>query len=126
MRFTPASTTSSECGHSTWPSTLRAIRGGELRFAEEQFVFLKLSIDEVARRTQQPAWRFFINGLGMFEGVRFASPATGRPFFATFSVDNPRNTGISTLMYPEISEARSEVVADLLYPLRGPRLPSLR
>src|SRR5215471_3758174 len=66
---------------------LRAVREGEPPFDREELALLKLTIAEVSQRAQQPASRFFEIGLGLYEAVRFASPATGRPFAAMASME---------------------------------------
>jgi hypothetical protein len=82
-------------------------------FDEEPFARIRLPLPEIARRTQRPATHFFEDGLGRFAGVRFASPATSRPFWAVISFARPGDPGILTVQFPEEQEQQIEIVQDL-------------
>lgn len=92
---------------------LDAVRVGGPIFDDDIVASVKLSIEEVARRVGRPTLRFWIEGLGEFEGVRFASPATGRPFFAVVSLYHPHDPGIHTVGHPSDPQEQAQVLEDL-------------
>jgi hypothetical protein len=94
---------------------LAEIRRGFMPFDDEAFAKLRMGLDEVARRTQRPTMRFYLSGLGAFEGVQFASLATGRPFWATISHlrVGEEQTFVATLQYPPEPDRQLQVIQEL-------------
>jgi hypothetical protein len=115
---------------------LAEIRTGMTPFDEESFASLTLPLSEIAGRMQRSTTRFYLEGLGAFEGVRFASLATGRPFLAAVLRDSKRGAGVVTVQYPAEEQKQVEVVQDLFNTLvidqdetsylRAPPLPRWR
>ena len=91
---------------------LAEIRAGETRF-DDVFARINLPLSEVARRTRGATARFYIDGLGIFERVRFASLATSRIFLAYVSLAEPRDTMVATVHHPKDLQQQREVVQDL-------------
>jgi hypothetical protein len=112
------------------------IRAGTTPFDKEPFARLNVPLSEIARRVQSTTTRFYIEGLGAFEGVRFASLATARPFFAATDLSRTCDVDVVTVHYPQTEEKQLEIVQDLFDTLvigeeetsyvRAPALPRWR
>ena len=92
---------------------LDAVRRGEPRCGDELGV-LAGTVEQLATRLGREAVRTPIEGLGWFEQLRFASPATGRAFSALspLSLDRRQVTTIHTTAVADGDHAG--VVSDLL------------
>jgi hypothetical protein len=99
---------------------LHVVSEGEMPFDPEEIAVITPGVREIARYVAGSATRLLLDGLGWFEGVQFASPATGRPF-AAISLhalelgfgDPAVGSIVRTYRYPESAEARGSVLADL-------------
>jgi hypothetical protein len=97
---------------------LRAARDGDMYFDEEDVARLTLTVAEMGARVHAEPTRFAIEGLGWFECVRFASPATGRPFIADGKLDaEPLSSHwrscVRTVHFPDAPKERTAIIADL-------------
>jgi hypothetical protein len=95
---------------------LRAVQSGEPKLDSEEIAVLTLTLHEIAVRTSAQATRIALDGIGWFEVVRFASPATGRCFVAGARLQHPPHpqSSVRTYRYPATEEERARVVSDLL------------
>lgn len=86
---------------------------GEVSFACE-LGSAPVSIAKLPALAGRPSFRFDGDGLGWFEAVRFASPATGRAFLAASQLQPPFGERTVFATTALITADRAEVVADLL------------
>jgi hypothetical protein len=95
---------------------LRAVLLGEPRFDERQVASLLQPVAAVAARTGNSVTRLVVDGLGWFECVRFASPATGRAFLAGGPLrhDQPAHASVHAVVFPDAPDAQALLVADVL------------
>jgi hypothetical protein len=95
---------------------LRAVRSGEPRLDPDEIATLTLTPHAIAARTGTEVIRMVIEGLGWYEVVRFASPATGRCFVAAARMRDPARaqSEVRTYRYPAAEDERSRVISDLL------------
>jgi hypothetical protein len=95
---------------------LHAVRNGEPPPDPDEIATLSLTAHEIAARTAAQVIRVAVEGLGWFEMVRFASPATGRCFvaFARLRDVEPAKSMLRTYRYPTADDKRSKVMSDLL------------
>lgn len=95
---------------------LHAVRNGEPRLDPDEIAALTLTPHDIAARTAAQVTRLAVDGLGWFEVVRFASPATSRCFVAAAALQGPlhAHSWVRTYRYPASDEERAKVMADLL------------
>jgi hypothetical protein len=96
---------------------LGALRRGEPHFTGAQLAILALSAAEVAKRAGVETVRWDETGIGWWEGARFASRATGRPFCAIGPLPpcsgQERQSWVRMFGHPESSAEHADVTADL-------------
>src|SRR5262249_21747861 len=95
---------------------LHAVRCGEPRVDPDEIASLTLTTHAIAERIGTQVTRVAVEGLGWFEMVRFASPATGRCFVAFGRLQREPNaqSSVRTHRYPASEDDRSRVLSDLL------------
>jgi hypothetical protein len=95
---------------------LHAVRIGEPRLDPDEIATLTLTPHEIAARTAMEVTRMAVEGLGWFEVVRFASPATGQCFVAFARLQRPAHarSSVRTYRYPAADGERAKVMSDLL------------
>jgi hypothetical protein len=95
---------------------LHAVRRGAPRLDVEEIATFTLTPQALAARTATQVIRVLEDGIGWFELVRFASPATGRCFVAAAPLQGsePARSRVSADRHPASEDERSKVLSDLL------------
>lgn len=92
---------------------LDEVRDGAVPFACD-LAAARVAIAKLPALAGRPSFRFDGDGLGWFEAVRFASPATGRAFLAASQLEPPFPASTLFTTTALATADRADVVADLL------------